>query len=151
MRTDGRSRAGASRGQGVAEFALVAPLFFILLVGVFEAGRLVFTYEALSNAARAGARYAIVHGSNSTCPSGPMPGTLVNTWDPAATNVKEAVRDAAFGLVATGDFDELTVTYPEANARGDLVTVVVGYTYDPLLPLLPSFSISAESTLVVNN
>lgn len=139
------------RGQAVPEFALVAPIFFLLLFGVIEAGRLVFFYEALSNATRAGARYAIVHGSNSACPSGPMPGTLVNICDPAADNVRAAVRDAAFGIVGTGDFDELSVTYPEANGRGDQVTVVARYTYVPLMPVLPSFTISAESTLVVNN
>jgi Flp pilus assembly protein TadG len=50
-----------SRGQALAEFALVAPLFFLLLFGIIEAGRFVFYTEVLANATREGARYAIVH------------------------------------------------------------------------------------------
>jgi hypothetical protein len=140
-------------GQALAEFALVAPIFFLLLFAIIEGGRLIFYYHTLGNATREGARYAIIHGMNAAdlCPSGPMPGTLVNWCDPAADNVKQAVRDAAFGLVGTGDFDQLIVEYPEANQRGDVVRVYAEYSYDPLMPLLPPFTISAESTLVINN
>jgi hypothetical protein len=140
-------------GQALVEFALVAPIFFVLLFAIIEGGRLIFYYHTLGNATREGARYAIVHGMNAAdgCPSGPMPGTLTNWCDPAADNVKQAVRDAAFGLVGTGGFAELSVDYPEANQRGDMVRVRVEHDYVPLMPLLPSFPISAESTLVINN
>ena len=50
----------------MVEFALVAPLFFLLLFGIIEAGRFIFYYETLNNATREGARYAIVNGANST-------------------------------------------------------------------------------------
>ena len=66
-------RGRTSAGQALVEFALVAPIFFLLLFGIIEAGRFILFYEALNNATREGARYAIVHGSNSSCPSGPMP------------------------------------------------------------------------------
>ena len=61
----------------MVEFALVAPLFFLLLFGIIEAGRFIFYYETLNNATREGARYAIVNGANTLgCPSGPAaPGT----------------------------------------------------------------------------
>ena len=63
-----RARSG---GQALVEFSLVAPLFFLLLLAVIEGGRFIFYYEILHNATREGARYAIVHGANSYCPSGP--------------------------------------------------------------------------------
>ncbi|CAN5709941.1 hypothetical protein BH23CHL8_BH23CHL8_14650 [soil metagenome] len=66
-----RSRGGHSRGQSMVEFALVAPLPFLMVFGTFEFARFIFFYELLNNAAREGARYAIVHGSRSDCPSGP--------------------------------------------------------------------------------
>ena len=59
-------------GQAMVEFALVAPMFFLLLFGIIEAGRFIFYYETLNNATREGARYAIVNGANTLgCPSGP--------------------------------------------------------------------------------
>lgn len=45
----------------MVEFALVIPIFLILLVGLFDLGRAVFAYNTLTNAAREGARMAIVN------------------------------------------------------------------------------------------
>ena len=59
------------KGQVLAEFALVAPLFFLLLFGIIEAGRFIYYYETLSSATREGARYAIVNGYRSFSPTGP--------------------------------------------------------------------------------
>jgi Flp pilus assembly protein TadG len=56
----GRGRRGG-RGQALVEFALVIPLFLLLLVGLFDLGRAVFAYNTLTNAAREGARMAIVN------------------------------------------------------------------------------------------
>ena len=49
------------RGQGLIEFALVIPIFLLLLVALFDLGRAVFAYNTLTNAAREGARMAIVN------------------------------------------------------------------------------------------
>lgn len=53
-----RWRASHQRGQSLVEFALVLPIFVLLLFGVVDAGRLVYTNAALSQAAREGARLA---------------------------------------------------------------------------------------------
>jgi Flp pilus assembly protein TadG len=58
-RQPGRSRR--SRGQALVEFALVIPIFLLLLVALFDLGRAVFAYNTLTNAAREGARTAIVN------------------------------------------------------------------------------------------
>ncbi len=44
------------KGQSLVEFALVLPLFVLILVGIFDIGRAFFAYIAISNAAREGAR-----------------------------------------------------------------------------------------------
>jgi len=44
------------RGQSLVEFALILPLFVLLVVGVFDLGRAFFAYIAISNAAREGVR-----------------------------------------------------------------------------------------------
>ena len=62
----GRPQASAvSAAQALVEFALVAPIFFLLLFAIIEGGRFMMYYQTLNNATREGARYAIVHGSNS--------------------------------------------------------------------------------------
>ena len=49
-----------ARGQAMVEFALVLPLLLILLIGVFEFGRAWNVYHAVTDAARLGARSAVV-------------------------------------------------------------------------------------------
>jgi Flp pilus assembly protein TadG len=49
------------RGQALAEFALVLPIFLLMLLAVFDVGRAVFAYNGITNAAREGARLAIVN------------------------------------------------------------------------------------------
>jgi hypothetical protein len=43
----------------MVEFAVLAPIFFLLLLGTIDLGRAVYTYNAISNAAREGARTAV--------------------------------------------------------------------------------------------
>lgn len=153
------------RGQALVEFALVAPLFFLLLFAVIEAARFTFYYETLNNATREGARYAIVHGSHALdgCPSGPPAPDSV-ACDVPGTKVLDAARNAAFGLASTGSLSanlpvwSATSDIPSPgdlntgnNKRGNYVTVFLDYTYAPILPLLPSITISARSSLVINN
>lgn len=49
------------RGTTVAEFAMVALLFFILMFGIIEFGRLLYTHNALTDATRRGARFAAIN------------------------------------------------------------------------------------------
>ena len=49
----------------MVEFALVIGLILLILIGIFDLGRIVYTTTALSNAAREGARVAVVN-SNTT-------------------------------------------------------------------------------------
>ena len=45
----------------MAEFAIIAAVFFMLVIGIIEFGRLLYTHNALADAARRGARYAVIH------------------------------------------------------------------------------------------
>jgi Flp pilus assembly protein TadG len=146
----GRFRLGrrAQRGQAVAEFALVAPVLFLLALGILEGGRFILHYEALNNATRAGIRYAIIHGSNSIDPTGPPD-------DATGADIRQAVADAALGLVTVGDLTIPAPVYSGPNGvnnkRGSEVSLTVSFTYGPIVPILPSITITAEATGVVNN
>ena len=56
-----RRRVSGGRGQALAEFAIVFPIVILLLLGLFDLGRAVLLYNGLTNAAREGARLAIVN------------------------------------------------------------------------------------------
>ena len=99
-------------------------------------------------------RYAIVHGSNSSCPSGPMPPGMnaPGCYDPTGANVVEQVKDTAFGLLGSGVV--VTPTWgPLGNGREADVNVAATYTYQTIVPIvpLPPITVNAESTLVINN
>jgi hypothetical protein len=167
-----RGRDQVTQGQALVEFAFVAPFLLLVILGIFEAGRFVFFHEMVNHATREGARYAIVHGAFSACPSGPMPGGATNPCDPPGARVMDAVADAALGIAGAGDLfvydpvwsprGSLSPPSPGAtslghNGRGEYVTVFVDYSYEPVFndllgrSFLPTIMISAESTLVVNN
>jgi len=160
----------------LVEFALVAPLLFLLLIGIFEAGRFILNLETLNNATREGARYAVVHGAQSSCPSGPMPGGAANPCEPfEGAHTIAAVKDAAVGIASLGDLTVHTPLWTQArstslpsgptydgvvrgdNYRGSYVSVFAEYAYEPIIKsvfdigLIPDITISAESTLVVNH
>jgi len=148
-------RQRRSAGQALVEFALVAPIFFLLIFAIIEGGRFIFFYQALNNATREGARYAIVHGSNSSCPSGPMPLGIsppTGCYDELGANVIQRVKDAAFGVLGPSVVVLPVWDSPEKNGRTGEIKVTAAYTYSTLAPIpFPQITITAESRLVINN
>jgi Flp pilus assembly protein TadG len=55
-----KNRTG-ERGATMAEFAIIAVVFFMIIFGIIEFGRLFYTHNALTDAARRGARYAVLN------------------------------------------------------------------------------------------
>lgn len=53
-------------GQSMVEFALILPIFVLVVFGILDMGRAAYTYHTLNNAAREGARVAIVDQTLST-------------------------------------------------------------------------------------
>jgi hypothetical protein len=58
-----------TRGQALAEFALVFPIFVLILFSIITFGLYIFYNQQLQNAAREAARYAAVHSSTAQCPT----------------------------------------------------------------------------------
>lgn len=150
----GACRGTHRRGQALTEFALVIPLLLLLIFGIIEFGRFIYAYEVLNNATREGARFAIVHGSDSNCPSGPMPGggtSPSSCADASGSAVKDAVvrYGVALGLAPA----QIVVTWPDLdNARGHDVGVEAAYTFRTIIPLpIPPINMTARSTLVINH
>ena|SRR5690242_5506490 len=112
-----------SEGATLVEFGLTILVLLILVAGIIEMGRLVLAYTTVANSARAGARYAIVHGGDLT--SGAS-----SSADTSA--VKTVVKNyATAGTIQLVD-SNITVTYSPDNLAGSTVTVKVVYTYSPM-------------------
>jgi Flp pilus assembly protein TadG len=117
-----RRRIASEQGQTAVEFALVAPFIVVLLLAVIQFAVAFHNYVTLTDAARAGARRAIVArfgGGN---------------FDEA----KQAVRDAAANL-DQNQLDQpgaIDVSDPDGMTAGSLVTVTVKYPYTISIPLL---------------
>jgi Flp pilus assembly protein TadG len=118
----------------MVEFAAVTVLLVLVLLASVEFGRMVLVSNAVANAARAGVRYAITHGSDrtgsgSTGPSGPSSNP---------TQVVTVVKNfAAAGALDISKLN-ISVDYPDAaNSARSRVNVTVIYPYDPftVLPL----------------
>ena len=60
--TTARARWRGAKGSELFEFALVAPVLILLLAGIFAIGLMFRTFEAVTNAAREGARVGVLPG-----------------------------------------------------------------------------------------
>jgi Flp pilus assembly protein TadG len=92
------------------EFAVVAPLFFLLVFGMIEYGRMVMVQQLLTNASREGARRAVLDGSTSA-------------------DVENVVNDyLASGNIADADV-AISPSPPSSAGFGDPVTVTVSVLF----------------------
>lgn len=64
-----RARARDARGQALLEFALVFPIFMLVLFGIIDVGRYVYVNNSLNEASREGARYGSVAQWQYSCPA----------------------------------------------------------------------------------
>jgi Flp pilus assembly protein TadG len=118
------------RGQGLTEFALVIPIFLLLVVALFDLGRAVFAYNTLTNAAREGARTAIV---NQYTPS-------IVARAKSQTNIVElddpSVSVTYWNVRSDGKPDTSKSQCNSLVAVGCLVIVKFEATYRPITPFI---------------
>ena len=116
-----------TRGQGMVEFALIVPVFLALIFATLDTGRAVVTYNLLSNVARDGARYAIIHGvdSSETCSpgnivmssldavalssAGPFASDITVTLAPSSTPCSSDTYGTYYTVTATNTFHPMTL------------------------------------------
>jgi Flp pilus assembly protein TadG len=126
-----RNRQGAA----VVEFAIVAPVFFLLVFGMIEYGRMVMVQQVITNASREGARVGVLDGSTSSNVT-----TAVNNYLTAAK-------------ISTSSTTTTVSPNPPSNAGyGGAVTVTVSIPFSAVswLPsplYLGGKTLSATSTM----
>lgn len=119
----------SEEGSNLMEFTLVSVMFIVVMLSIVEMGRMALVYTTMANAARAGARYAVVHGGERTGtgydgPSGPG----------STTQVETVVKNFASAGILDSTRLSISVSYPNGiNTAGSPVIVTVSYIYDPLI------------------
>lgn len=142
-----RQRLRQQRGATLVEVPFALLWVFLVTFGLVESGRLMLAYTTLADAARAGTRYAIVHGSYRAGSGVDGPSGPGNT-----TNVEAVVKKvtSAAGLRATNTTVYDTGAEPMyldgTNNIGARVRVKVSYPFTSILPLLAPFSVTIGGT-----
>jgi Flp pilus assembly protein TadG len=112
------------RGSTLVESSVVLLLFLVILVGTLDAGQLLFFHQFLTDRARTGARYAVVHAYNATAIA-----NVVAYADPAP----EAGTSGLFGLTPA----MVQVNHYDPGTTADRVVVkITGYQMRFLSPWL---------------
>ena len=112
------------RGSTLIEFTVVATVFFMMLIGIVAAGNLYFTHNALVEATRRGARYAVLHPSGST--------TAVQNMVVYGTDTPTL---GATSLIYNLQPSNVTVTYSTLNLASGTATVTISnYSFPFVLP-----------------
>ena len=139
-RADATQNGQKSRGQGFVEFALILPIFLVLLSAAIDLGRLAYARIAVENAAREAAFQASVTPTSYTagqpCPpvdplTGEVPSNLV---------ICRALLEAAGSVVTITPSDVVLTCSPACTeGMGNLATVKVNGTFKLLTPFMAVF------------
>lgn len=87
------------RGAAAVEFAIVLPLFILMIVGILEFGRMIMVQNVLTNAAREGARLACIDGSTEATVQAAVTTFLINA---SVTGVTVTCTPSTLSSVAPG-------------------------------------------------
>jgi Flp pilus assembly protein TadG len=136
------------RGSALVEFAIASTVALTMIFGIIDFGRGLYTYHLVANAARAGSRYAIVHGSACTVTGCPATSDQIQTY---VRGLAPGVDPNSLAVATTwpGGADCLGAT---TNGPGCTVTVTVTYPFRFIVPLLPRFAMnmSSASTMIIS-
>jgi len=110
----GRHLRDDGSGQALVEFALVVPIFLLLLLGIVDFARAWNVYEVLSDAAREGARNSVVDDPETDDPE-IVKGLIVQAGQRAGISINPA-----------------DITFPTGfrTGRGETTTVRIEYDHE---------------------
>lgn len=148
------------RGAHTIEFAIVSSMFFILLFGAIEFGRLLFTWNTLDEASRRAARVAVV------CPIGNEGVSRVALFDNPGTeggspvlpgldegNIHIDYLDAAGTLLTDPAGSYLNIAFVRSEVSGYQHRLIIPFFVQefelpPFITVLPreSLGVSPEGT-----
>jgi Flp pilus assembly protein TadG len=155
-----RTNRARERGSQIIEFAVTSGVFLALLFGIIDTGRALYTYEFLTYAARAGARWAMVRGSAcaSTNPASWCEPASSATTGATSADVQTYVRGLnlpgieASALVVTATWPGGGAGCSSGNSPGCPVKVQVQYPYVSSIPFVhvTTLTMTPSSQMVIS-
>lgn len=153
-------RRNRTRGQALAEFAMVIPIFLLLLFAIVDVARYVYTQNALSNMAREAARVSAVE-SRPACAQAARDACANSIARTRITGVGLKAGSATTGSpAAVGVFVEcraqsnLALVSISACKSNDILKVRLNSDFTLVTPLVSSFlstlALSGEAQVTVN-
>lgn len=141
----GNARQGSAlceQGQALVEAAIALPLVIAFALTMIELCLAMYSYCLISESAREGTRYAIVHGASCM--------TATNTSCTAtASSINSYVSGLGWPNLGAGTLTPAT-TFPDGNLNaGSRVQITVTYVFPINLPFVPQNSISMSSSSVM--
>ncbi len=145
-----RRRPRNRRGAAAIETAIVLMVFLTLVLGMLDLGLGVLRYHLLAQAARQGARQAIVHGDLAN---------RLGTWGPAAYSGQASddhpMTIAVRPSLTTFELSDVTVKadwLDGDNELEDRVRVTASAPYRPIMTFIfgnPSITLEGSSTMLI--
>lgn len=157
------SRLAGRQGTYTVEFAIVASIFFLFLFGILEYSRFVMTLEGLQNAAREGARFAVVHTHDKTTTDvqnevdSRLSSVAIQLDGYSKTsNIQVYTANAVTGnpVDESGNTVSNWTQAPFTNAQfGQAIAVQISGTYKPILPnfLMLNSSLTVRTRYLMNS
>ncbi len=146
MRARMRRGRGRARGQALVEFSLVFPLMLLLVFGLIDLGRVVYTNNALSEAAREGARYGSVQARSATDIAGIEAHTVGQVAGIGGVTATATCIRPGDVVMACGPNDTLEV---EARVQVSMITPIIAQLMSTAG--LNPFDLRSTATVLVNN
>jgi Flp pilus assembly protein TadG len=114
MRSGLVRRARHERGAALLEMALTLPLLLLVCVGILEFGRAYQTWQVLTNAAREGARVAVLPGTTQSDVTARVRQYMTSGQLPNAATATVAIDGSQTVSIGAGtaSASQVTVTYP---------------------------------------
>jgi Flp pilus assembly protein TadG len=137
-----RRLAAEEEGSALVEFALTVPVLIAFFFGLIQVCMASYMHAVVSESAREGTRFAMVHGS--TCTTGSGASCTVT-----AAMVNSYVSSNGWPNIGGGTMT-INTTYPDGNeAPGSRVQVSVTYAFPFSVPMVPKSTLTMSSTSVM--
>jgi len=122
-----KSKRDTQRGATLVEFAIGATVFLSALFGVLEFGRALWLHNALTDAARRGARYAVINRDTNSdqVKNVVVYGNPAGTGTPLINNLSTGNVSVNYSGLAVGDG---TATVSITNYQFQFVVPLIGTT-----------------------
>lgn len=119
-----------NRGVAAVEFAILSPIIIIMIIGVLESGRLLYTRSAMQSGLEMAGRYAMVHPSAS----------------------QSTLQEIAFGDLDVYDAGGAAPTLTKNSQGGsdaDFIVLQAKIDHKLLIPFIDRSSVSLSAQTVV--